>query len=302
MPPSDEAFLVAPAAEFAQTIGELAQDAPKREQLSAAALAQARRHYSWERISANLGRILANRYRRLHKRPRISVVVPTYERPELLRQLICRLSAQTFDDFEIIVVDQSASPLEEINTWTSRDLIYVHTDVRGAVSARNTGASIACGEIIAFTDDDCQPPKGWLAAAEARFADVDIAGLEGLIVSDKRDDPNYRPVTNEGFEGIGYMTANLFVRSAVFHAIGGFDICFEDPHFREDTDLGWRALAHGSIPFSREAWLYHPPHKRSVERESLPERSRFFVQDARLLAKHPERYEELFFREAQVAA
>ena len=43
---------------------------------------------------------------------------------------------------------------------------------------------------------------------------MEVVGLEGLICSDHEDDPDWRPVTNVGFEGIGFMTANLMVRSA----------------------------------------------------------------------------------------
>lgn len=296
---SAEAFRVAKPQDIAAAVTSLSENQTMRDQIGATAIAQVRRFYSWERISANLGQILTRHHARLHQRPQISVIIPTYERPAALGDVIRHLGAQRFRDFEVIVIDQSAEPWAAAGQDHGFDLVYVHTDIRGAVTARNTGAALACGAVLAFTDDDCQPPPGWLEAAAARFDTEDIAGLEGLVRSDKADDPAYRTVTNEGFEGIGFMTANLFARIEVFNATGGFDIGFENPHFREDTDFGWRAQAFGPIPFSREAWLFHPPHLRSIARESLPERSRFFVKDARLLARHPERYTELFLREAQ---
>lgn len=296
---SEPAFRVASRGKFSRKVGELCRDTDLRDSLSAAALSQVRRFYSWERLSAQLGSILRNHHARLNRRPKFSVVIPTYERHDLLSTVLQRLSVQTFRDFEVVVVDQSAQPWPDAAREHGMPVVYVHTDIRGAVTARNIGAQIASGEILAFTDDDCEPSAGWLSGAAARFAEEDIVGLEGLIVSDKLDDPNYRPVTNDGFEGIGFMTANLFIRSSIFQSLGGFDIRFENPHFREDTDLGWRAQSYGPLPFSREAWLFHPPHRRSIERESLPERSRFFVKDALLMAKHPERYATLFFAEQQ---
>jgi GT2 family glycosyltransferase len=170
--------------------------------------------------------------------------------------------------------------------------------VKGAINARNTGALHARGEIIAFTDDDCLPWEDWLAAARPYFDDDQTVGVEGLIVSDKRNDPNFRTVTNEGFEGQGFMTANLFIRRAAFNALEGFDYQFDDPHFREDTDLGWRALELGPIPFARDVRVYHPPHPRQIERESALERARYFEKDPLLLRKHPERYRALFLSEA----
>ncbi|WP_342239028.1 glycosyltransferase [Inquilinus sp. OTU3971] len=296
---ANTAFLVADADGFATAVSRLAANAPAREELSDAARTEADRSYSWERISANVGRLLQHRHQALGRPVFFSIVVPTYERHDHLSRLMARLASQSDDDFEVIVIDQSAEP------WPDRDkpfgfrLTYVHTDVRGAVPARNTGADLAVGEVIAFTDDDCEPGQDWLASARPLFDDPGVVGVEGLVLSDRVDDPEWRPVTNEGFEGLAFMTANFFLRMEAFHALNGFDLLFDNPHFREDTDLGWRALELGRVPFSHEAWVFHPPHPRSVERESLAERSRFFEKDALLYRKHPSRYLQLFWRECQ---
>lgn len=293
------AFVVADKAGFASELSLLAGNAELRRTLGAAARTEAERHYSWERISAQVGHILSRHVRHHRRRPFFSVVVPTYARHDQLSRLVTLLAQQSCGDFELIVVDQTPEPWPERDRINGLDLCYIHTDVRGAVTARNTGASVATGAVIAFTDDDCEPGPDWLAAARREFERADIVGLEGLILSDRLDDPDWRAVTNSGLEGCAFMTANLFVRSDVFHAIGGFDPQFDNPHFREDTDLGWRMQELGRIPFSREAWVYHPPQSRSLERESLAERSRFFEKDALLLQKHPQKYCELFEREGQ---
>ncbi len=92
------------------------------------------------------------------------------------------------------------------------------------------------------------------------------------------------------------MTANLLLRRDTFNAIDGFDEQFDVP-FREDTDLGWRACALGEIPFGHDVRVFHPAHARTVEREALSERVRFFEKDALLFKKHPARYRTLFLRE-----
>lgn len=299
---SERAFVVAHAENFADTVRNLLANADERTRLAAGARSQADRFYSWERISDNLGTLLA-RWAQIknagRKRPYFSVVVPTYERHALLSRLAGFIAAQTWRDFEVIVIDQSAQPWPDRDRDFGFELHYVHTDRKGAVTARNTGAGLARGHVIAFTDDDCEPSEGWLAGAHKAFSGADIVGLEGLIRSDRVGDPDWRPVTNDGFEGIGFMTANLFVRSDVFQKLDGFDIELEKPHFREDTDLGWRLQDLGDIPFSRDAWVYHPPHSREIERESIAVRSAFFNNDAILLRKHPERYAELLLREVQ---
>jgi GT2 family glycosyltransferase len=149
---------------------------------------------------------------------------------------------------------------------------------------------LAQGEILAFIDDDCIPSQNWLLNARQYFARPRVVGIEGLIGSDHFGDPNYRPVSNIGSEGIGFMTANLLVRSAVFQYLGGFDLQFDRPHFREDTDFGWRMLDLGEVPYASDVSVFHPAQKREIERESFEARAHFFVKDALLCEKHPERY------------
>jgi GT2 family glycosyltransferase len=228
------------------------------------------------------------------------VIVPTYARQDVLDALMECLAAQTAKDFEVIVVDQSEAPWKH-DVPLPFDLVYVHTDVKGAGNARNTGAFSARGDILAFTDDDCRPDADWLESGLRYFHNPGVIGIEGLVVSDRAHDDRYRPVTNVGFEGIGFMTANLFLRRDTFHAVGGFDAQFDPLPFREDTDLGWRALEHGSIPFGADVRVYHPPQPRAAEREALDSRVRFFENDALLLKKHPERYRALFLRERHFA-
>ncbi|HVD37527.1 MAG TPA: glycosyltransferase [Solirubrobacterales bacterium] len=77
------------------------------------------------------------------ERPRVSVVVPTRDRPELLRQCVAALEAQTVA-VEIVVVED--------------------VDGRGPAWARNEGVRRARGEVVCFTDDDCRPSAGWAEA------------------------------------------------------------------------------------------------------------------------------------------
>ncbi|MFM6756618.1 MAG: glycosyltransferase, partial [Dolichospermum sp.] len=170
--------------------------------------------------------------------------------------------------------------------------------IKGAVIARNTASYYARGKVLAFTDDDCQPKPDWLENSIKYFENNDVVGVEGLIISDKLKDDNYRSVTNLGFEGIGFMTANLLVRREIFMAIDGFDESFDNPHFREDTDLGWRICDYGQLPFAEDVCVFHPPHLRTDKGESSAERNQFFEKDVLLMQKHPERYRELFFMES----
>jgi glycosyltransferase involved in cell wall biosynthesis/GT2 family glycosyltransferase len=300
---TEPAFRVSEPAAFASAIDELSRSPEIAASLAAAGRRLVEQAYSWERISGRLGTLLARRRARLHARaPRLSVVVATYERHDHLHRLLESLSKQTCRDFEVVIVDQSAQRWPGAGVDRGLDLVYVHSDVRGATKARNTGAFLASGEIIAFTDDDCVPDATWLENASRYFDDGAVVGVEGMITSDKLNDPDYRTVSNVGFEGVGFMTANLFLRRSTFCAIAGFDERFDNPHFREDTDLAWRALEHGAIPYGRDVRVFHPPHRRDIAREGHEERNAFFEKDALLAWKHPRRYRTLMAAEGHFVA
>lgn len=294
---SGSALHICAAREFSHALRYVLSDVDYARRLGAAARQLACESYAWERLSPRLGRLLT-RYRTApHRRPAFSVIVPSYERLAHLPTLLDCLARQTFADFEVILVDQSAAAWGVPDEYASLDILYEHTDLTGTSRARNLGAWLARGDVLAFTDDDCQPEPDWLKNATRYFKDARVVGVEGLIVSDRVNDPDYRALTNVGFEGIGFMTANLLLRRDVFNAIDGFDEQFDVP-FREDTDLGWRACALGEIPFGHDVCVFHPAHPRTVEREALAQRVRFFEKDALLLKKHPDRYRTLFLKEA----
>src|SRR4051794_14295632 len=115
---------------------------------------------------------------------RVSVVVPTYRRPELLDRCLAALASQDFDtsEYEIVVADDAASEAtrRQVEVWVGQSpapMRYIPvTATQGPAGARNAGWRSARGEIIAFTDDDCLPDPGWLAAGvTAVSAGVDAA-------------------------------------------------------------------------------------------------------------------------------
>jgi glycosyltransferase involved in cell wall biosynthesis/GT2 family glycosyltransferase len=286
------------AADFVQAITRLKVRPEACKTLGRAARQCVENGYAWERISRHLGAMLHHRARMAGQpRPLFSVVIPTYARHPQLDRVMAGLSAQVEQDFEVIVVDQSGTPWPGRHRAFGFPVVYCHTPVKGAVRARNTGAALAAGDILAFTDDDCQPQPDWLLNARPYFDDPGTAGVEGRVESDHLDDPDFRPVTNVGFTGMGFMTANLMVRSALFQLSGGFDLQFDHPHFREDTDLGWRLQNYGNLPYGEDVVVFHPAQPRKLARESVTARAAFFRKDARLYARHPEKYRDLFFCE-----
>ncbi len=284
-------------AAFTDAIQRL-RDEETRNRMGREARACVEEGYAWERISGLTGRMLVARHALAGQpRPMFSVVIPSYERHPKLDTLMVSLQKQVERDFEVIIVDQTASRWPGAEKEYGFPCLYYPSSVKGAVRARNTGAMLAQGSVIAFTDDDCMPTEGWLANARKYFRSRRVVGVEGMIVSDHLGESDWRPVTNVGFEGAGFMTANLMVRSDVFQKLGGFDLQFDRPHFREDTDFGWRMTGAGLVPYAKDVTVFHPAQPRSLERESAGTRARLFQKDALLYRKHPDSYRRLFMKE-----
>ena len=297
---NDGSFVVCDLPEFPGEIRKLLKDEGLYKKLSNSGRALAEKDYDWNKISFDLGKRISEIYS--SKSPAFSVVIPMY-RGDYIKYLFDRLNGQTFRDFEVIVVDSGEERGDRLYEISNFKLKYIFNKNAGAAKARNIGIKYARGEIIAFTDDDCQPDSEWLENAKKHFDKYKSAGLEGLIYTDesKLGDNRYRIVTNKGFNGIGFMTANLFIRHDIITKIGGFDERFDKPHFREDTDLAWRAQDYGQIPFADDVCVYHPPLLRNSKGESSDERDRFFVNDALLFSKHPQKYINLMRAEGHYA-
>ncbi len=293
---AEKSFIISEKNKFTENIYKILKDREYSRKLSANGRQLVEQIYSWKRISSKLGLLLHRSIEKLNQPlPFFSIIVATYERHEQLSKLLECLQRQKFKNFEIIIVDQSKEEWNGKNNYPDLEIFYIHTDVVGLVSSRNTGAFYARGEVLAFTDDDCQPEPLWLQNAVSYFNDEDVIGIEGCIFSDDLDDPDYRKVSNIGLEGIGFMTANLFLCREIFMTIDGFDHIFDHPHFREDTDLAWRALKYGKIPYGNDVRVYHPAIY--CTKEEFAYRETNFEKDVLLLDRHPDKYLELFLRE-----
>jgi len=202
--------------------------------------------------------------------PRVSVVVPTCGRPELLKRCLDALDAQTLpaEQMEIIIVDDTHSR-------------------RGPAAARNKGWRRANGDLIAFTDDDTVPDPRWLERGLAAFA-PDVDAVCGRLVMPIPSTPTDYERNESGLERAEFVTANCFVRRAVLQALGGFDETFRLP-WREDSDLQFRLLGAGHrIVRAEDAVVVHPvrpaPWGVSVKQQKK------VMFDALLFRKHPELY------------
>jgi teichuronic acid biosynthesis glycosyltransferase TuaG len=87
--------------------------------------------------------------------PRVSVIIPTYNRADLIGETIESVLNQTFDDFEIIIVDDgSTDSTKEAVRRFDGPIKYLYQENRGRSCARNKGFEISCGDYICFLDSD----------------------------------------------------------------------------------------------------------------------------------------------------
>lgn len=200
--------------------------------------------------------------------PSVSVVVATRNRADRLQRLLASLSSQTLplDRFEIIVVDDAStdrtpSVLESAQDGSPARLRMLRRSTRGGpATARNQGWREAEGELVAFTDDDCEVGPGWLSTlldASAGAPDAVIQGRTEPTPAERSTVGPFSRVLEVTGPGPFYPTCNIAYPAGLLESLGGFDEAYPLPG-GEDTDLGWRARERGTpVVFSDSALVYH---------------------------------------------
>jgi GT2 family glycosyltransferase len=220
---------------------------------------------------------------------RISVVIPTYRRPELLQRCLLALSKQTLaaDEYEIVVADDAASEAtrQQVETFAPQVHYLPVTQSHGPAAARNVGWRAARAALIAFTDDDCVPSPTWLERAVAAFdADANLSAAGGTIVVPLPARPTDFERDTSGLEQAEFATANCFCRRRMLEEVGGFDEQFRAA-WREDSDLHFSILERGGrIARIADAVVVHPARAASWG-VSLRQQSKCLF-DALLFKKH----------------
>ncbi|NTU73273.1 glycosyltransferase [Candidatus Roizmanbacteria bacterium] len=227
--------------------------------------------------------------------PVISVIVPTYNRKQLLGELLESLYKQSISksDYEVIVVSDGSKDgtSEFVRNMQKKhnNLIFIEQENQGPAAARNKGASIAKGTYLAYTDDDCVVSTDWLENIIQIFETKKIVGIQGKTTTyrDQRtplthqiDNPNGHPAL---------PTCNAAFRKEAFDLVNGFDCSFPFAH-NEDADLAWRMKKIGEISFEPNVHVIHPPRKDSFKK--LAKRMRMLKSEFLLFYKDPESYKK----------
>ncbi len=201
-----------------------------------------------------------------------SVIIPLYNRPDEINELLMSLTKQTFSDFEVIIVeDGSVKKSEEIvNNYSDNLFIkYLYKENSGPGLSRNEGAKLASGEYLIFFDSDCIIPENYFKNVNTflntKYTDA-FGGPDKALptFTDIQKAINYSMTsffTTGGIRGgkksmdkFHPRSFNLGVSKAAFEAVSGYG----SMRFGEDIDFSLRLIEQGfSTQLIPEAYVYH---------------------------------------------
>lgn len=225
---------------------------------------------------------------------KISVIVPTYNRLQLLKNQVNALMSQSIpsEQYEVLVVndgseDGTKTYLDQVGGFYGNLHVFHHQN-GGPAKARNTALKAARGKIIAFTDDDCIVDRDWLTTVQLQWNDS-IIGMQGATYTDRE---KVTPLTHQIENETGHNsvpTCNAAYLKSALICINGFDESFPSPH-NEDADVSWRIQQMGTVMFCPQMRVYHPPRKDSFRKVSR--RMEIMESEFTLYQKSPALYQK----------
>jgi len=210
-----------------------------------------------------------------------SIIVPVYNRPDEVDELLESLCSQTLKDFEVVIVeDGSQKPCKDVCDKYAGilDLCYYYKDNSGPGQSRNYGVERANGEYVIVLDSDVVLPKGYMQAVDTAITHhpSPITQHPSPITSFGGPDaahPSFTPVqkaisysmtsffTTGGIRGgkakldkFYPRSFNMGIRRDVYQQLGGFS----KMRFGEDIDFSYRIVEAGYQPrLFPDAWVWH---------------------------------------------
>ncbi len=201
-----------------------------------------------------------------------SLIIPSYNREELLVQTLRCALAQTQPELEILLIDQTREHRPETQAFLDANrtrLRVIRPEVASVTKARNTGLREAKGEVLVFIDDDTSFEPGFVAAHVAAHADGTQV-VQGRVTEQGSKRPS-RPTWltsslrfkgGDNYDRDGATNnitgCNFSITRGVVDAIGYFDENFKGVSVREESDYARRAWKAGlRFKFSASAALFH---------------------------------------------
>lgn len=214
-------------------------------------------------------------------RPRLSVVVPTYRRPDALARCLAALAEHDLgdQDVEVVVVDDGSPAAEgegvaaSVRNASSRLSVRLHRQANtGPAGARNAGAEQATADFVAFTDDDCMPTPDWPGcllrhldvASDALVGGRTVNALPGNLYAQASQDllsALYRAAADHPQVAF-FASNNIGMSRSLLLDLGGFDRGFPGAA-AEDRDFSerWRAAGR-PLRYAEDAVVTHAHEMR----------------------------------------
>jgi len=234
----------------------------------------------------------------MHK---FSIIIPVYNRPDEVKELLKCLSLQTLKDFEVIIVEDGSTVKCDSVCESYKDKIaikYYYKENSGPGQSRNYGCKQAAGNYFIFLDSDCILPPDYVEIVKKELSNNPIDAFGG---PDKAH-PDFSPLqkainysmtslfTTGGIRGKSEKLTKFFPRSfnmgfsdAVFTATEGFS----KMRFGEDIDMSIRILKNGfQTKLIKEAFVYHK--RRSTLKQFFKQVFNSGIARINLYKKHPE--------------
>jgi GT2 family glycosyltransferase len=230
--------------------------------------------------------------------PTFSIIVCTRNGNSRIGDCLTAIGKLSGGGFETIVVDDGSSDgtgdfVEKNFPWAR----LLRLEPCGLSNARNAGAQLAQGDVLAFTDDDCQPDREWIARLRTVFQQGKFAAAGGpnlapkprswqqAVVCAAPGAPSHVMLDDEEAEHL--PGCNLAVTRTAFDAIGGFDPQFHTAG--DDVDFCWRLRDAGfRLGFVPGAFVWH--QRRPTIDAFLRQQLGYGRAEHLLLAKHPDRF------------
>ena len=201
-----------------------------------------------------------------------SIIVPVYNRPDEVDELLASLCSQTIRDFEVVIVeDGSQNPCKDVCDKYAGilDLHYYAKENSGPGQSRNYGVERASGEWVIILDSDVVLPEGFLSAIECELQGKPVVAFGGPDAAH----PSFTPIqkaisysmtsffTTGGIRGgkakldkFYPRSFNMGIRRDVYQQLGGFS----KMRFGEDIDFSYRIVEAGYQPrLFPDAWVWH---------------------------------------------
>lgn len=226
---------------------------------------------------------------------KISVIIPTFNSAKELIKCLESFKAQTIsnESFEVIVVDDGSIDGTK-DAATKYPVRYIYQQNRGPAAARNNGANQAQGEIILFTDADCEPQPNWIEEMIKPLDDPQVVGVKGAYKTRQRE-PVARLVQIEyehkyermkKFQYIDFIdTYSAGYRKDIFLKYNGFDERYPKASV-EDQEFSFRLSHDGhKMVFNPDAVVFHK-HSASLM-GYLRKKYKIAFWKAFLLKRHP---------------